>query len=140
MKIINLGKGINLNKLFSFGNNMNNNNRNTNNRCNAMILTPDKAYEMIKSGGAIVIDVRNYQEYQISHVTGSINIPVCNITNSINLLPMDKNCSIIVYCLTGARANRAVDILCSIGYKNLYMWEGGSITTMPYGDVIEYRN
>lgn len=143
MNILNLGQGMNfdIKKILNMNLGMNNRGNNKgNSRCYATIISCDEAYSMIKNENNImIIDVRNFQEYGVSHLKNSINIPVCNIQKCCNMLPQNKNNKILLYCLNGARAQKAASILFDMGYKNLYMWDGGSITTMPYGELIEYN-
>lgn len=64
----------------------------------------------------IIVDVRTNQEYELSHVIDAINIPYDEIDKSINL---DKDKTIIVYCMSGNRSNIAYGELKKLGY-NVY--------------------
>lgn len=64
----------------------------------------------------IIVDVRTNQEYELSHVVDAINIPYDEIDKSINL---DKDKTIIVYCMSGNRSNIAYGELKKLGY-NVY--------------------
>lgn len=90
-----------------------------------------KGYETIDSNvamdlienNAIVIDVRNADEYADGHIAGSINIPVENIS-TVNY---DKETVIIVYCASGMRSADAAKELINLGYTNVYNLDGGLI-------------
>lgn len=61
---------------------------------------------------AVLLDVRSEQEYKDGHLEGSINLPI----NKIAGIDISKDTPLFVYCLSGARAGRAVTFLQKIGY------------------------
>ena len=61
----------------------------------------------------IIVDVRNKEEYDISHIKDAINIPYDVIDENIDL---DKDKNIFVYCKSGNRSKIAYDTLISLGY------------------------
>ena len=67
-----------------------------------------------KTPGSIIVDVRTPDEYKEGHVPGSINLPL----NQINDADFDEDAQLFVYCLSGARADRANDLLTAQGYKS----------------------
>lgn len=69
--------------------------------------------EIISKNNYIIVDVRTKEEYDVSHVKGSINIPYDQIDENTNL---DKSKTIIVYCRSGNRSSKAYDTLKSLGY------------------------
>ncbi|MBT3320358.1 MAG: rhodanese-like domain-containing protein [Clostridia bacterium] len=82
---------------------------------------------------AVLIDVREKDEYRYGHIAGSANIPVGGITQSKSKLPSDKETAIIAYCLSGMRSRTACKMLGDLGYINLYNL--GGINSWPYGIV-----
>lgn len=88
-------------------------------------------YENVKTilkndKNAILIDVRSPQEYKEGHLGLSINIPLYDLERDIdNILNKDKTKTIILYCQSGNRSNKALQILKDRNYKNLYQIEGG---------------
>ena len=52
----------------------------------------------IKSGDAIVLDVRSAQAYQASHIPGALSIPLAEIESNPAGLNLDKDKWIITYC------------------------------------------
>jgi 3-mercaptopyruvate sulfurtransferase SseA len=59
-------------------------------------VTADELDTMMKSGQAIVVDVRNQASYDIGHIPGAKLIPAGEILNHVNELPRDK--MIVTYC------------------------------------------
>lgn len=75
--------------------------------------------------GAVIIDVRTAQEYDMGRVPGSINIPVDRISSNIQRIKgMNKP---IIFCSTsGIRSKTAKSIMQKNGMKNVYAagsWE-----------------
>ncbi len=73
----------------------------------------------------ILLDVRSEQEYKEGHLNGSINIPVYDINEEIEKVIPNRNNPIIVYCQSGSRSRKAINILSKKGYGELYNIEGG---------------
>jgi len=62
-------------------------------------LTPvrrDELLGMVKSGEAMVIDVRPSSEYDAGHIEGAVNIPLETLTQRLSKLPKDQE--IVAYC------------------------------------------
>lgn len=72
--------------------------------------------ELLEEKEYIIIDVRTKEEYNESHIKGSINIPVDEINEKIDL---DKDKNILVYCKSGNRSAQAAESLTNLGY-NVY--------------------
>lgn len=68
----------------------------------------------------IIIDVREPDEYELSHVKGAVNVPPAELISGATILDnLDKNTELILYCKTGSRSNVAIEILRQKGFKNL---------------------
>lgn len=117
-----------------------NNTRNTQNRNMLGLLPIEEAYRLIKSGNCFLLDVRTEMEYSTIRIKGSINIPLDRLQMEIPQMVTNKNEYIIVYCATGTRVRRAAQILWSLGYNNLHIWEGAGINTFAFSDLIIYNN
>jgi rhodanese-related sulfurtransferase len=52
----------------------------------------------LAAGAAIVVDVRSPDAYTLSHITGSINIPLGEIELNAGGLSLDREQWIITYC------------------------------------------
>ena len=76
-------------------------------------------YEKIFSPDNVLIDVRTPSEYQRGHLKNARNIPYNNIDQDIKNLVPDKEQTVVVYCLSGKRADIAEKRLKSLGYKNV---------------------
>ena len=74
--------------------------------------------EFKNTDNAYLIDVREIEEYAQGHVPTSINIPLSQI-DKIEKVVKNKDSSLYVYCLSGARSRNAVSFLKSKGYTNV---------------------
>ena len=84
-------------------------------------INSNSAMKLIEDEHAILIDVRNVDEYNREHIDGAVNIPLDMISN----VDYDKEEIIIVYCQSGMRSMEAAKMLSEMGYTNLYNLDGG---------------
>ena len=77
--------------------------------------------------GAVLIDVRDADEYAEGHIPGSVNLPVEEIAR-IGAVAPDPDAPIYLYCHGGARAVRAAVHLNREGYAEI----------LPIGGIVEW--
>lgn len=78
----------------------------------------------VNAKDAYLIDVREKNEYKVSHIENSIQINPGS-TNTKQLKDLDKNKLIIVYCSVGARSQAYGEILLKKGFNNVVNMYGG---------------
>ena len=94
-------------------------------------ITTEEAKKIMDLGGDFVIlDVREQDEYDTSHIPNAILIPYTQIENKTEELLPDKNKQILVYCRSGRRSKIAAESLSKLGYTNVK--EFGGIIDWPY--------
>jgi rhodanese-related sulfurtransferase len=93
-------------------------------------LTPDRVAELIESGDAQVIDVREDHEHEAGHVAGDRHIVLPDLPDQAASL--DKDRPVVVYCRSGSRAEVAADALSASGY-DAYNLEGGFVAWLEKG-------
>ena len=79
---------------------------------------------------AVIIDVRTPVEYEMSHITGSVNVNVQDESFEHMVVALDPNKTYIVHCTknpVNGRSSRALETLKSLGFKHLYSLEGGYV-------------
>lgn len=91
---------------------------------NVKQITYEELLERVRLG-TILLDVRTKQEFNEGHLNGAIAIPYYDISKSIKSLVPNKEQEIIVYCKSGGRGIRAVQILNELGYINVLNLKGG---------------
>ena len=71
-------------------------------------ISLDEAKAMLDSGNAVVIDVRQPDEWASGHVAGAIHIPVDDVLARIDELPTDKD--LLFICAMGVRSGLACEM------------------------------
>ena len=94
-------------------------------------ITQEAAKEMMDTMDAIVLDVREQDEYDEKHIPGAVLLPVGTITaeTAAGVIP-GKDTVVLVYCRSGNRSKTASAALAELGYTEVY--EFGGINTWPY--------
>lgn len=77
-----------------------------------------------KDPSLIVLDVRTPEEYAAGHVPGAVNIPYTHLPARISELTGAGEKDIVVYCVTGVRAERAASRFRENGYRRLLHLDG----------------
>ena len=72
--------------------------------------------EYKKTEGALLIDVREINEYRNGHIPGAVNVPLSSIQSDIIKTAPDKSVPLFVYCRSGARSGKAANVLKKMGY------------------------
>ena len=68
--------------------------------------------ECANTPNAVLLDVREVDEFRSGHISGAVNVPLSAI-HSVSI-PKDK--PLFVYCLRGTRSKRAAAALKRMGY------------------------
>ncbi|MBV9499539.1 MAG: molybdopterin-synthase adenylyltransferase MoeB [Acidobacteriaceae bacterium] len=71
----------------------------------------------------VLIDVREPYEYQIARIPGSVLIPLGDLPKHLNEL--NHEADIVAHCKSGARSQKAVDLLKQNGFKHVRNLTGG---------------
>lgn len=85
-------------------------------------ISSSKAKALINNNYVdVVIDVRTPQEIkQTGAYPGSVNIPLDNLSAVVSYTYPIKTTRILIYCRKGIRANKATELLRSMGYTSVY--------------------
>lgn len=90
--------------------------------------TVSEVLEALKNEKTFFLDVRNPDEFEEIHATGTHLLPLPELdAASINALNIEKNTSIYIICRSGARSMKACQIFEELGYTDLTNVEGGTI-------------
>lgn len=82
-------------------------------------------FEEINLNEYILIDVRSRREFRENHLNGAINIPLPDVKRNIEKIIKNKNKKVLVYCQSGIRSAKAVEIMEDLGYMQAYNLKGG---------------
>lgn len=76
--------------------------------------------ELIKDKNTLLLDIRTKEEFEESHIDGSINISLHDLMYNIDEIEDFKDKSVIVYCRSGHRSITACNLLELEGFNNIY--------------------
>ncbi len=77
-------------------------------------------------GNYFLLDVRDPDEFVVSHIAGSINIPFRTVLQHIAILPKpDSGKILLIICRSQHRAIHDLVVLRELGYTNAYTLQGG---------------
>ena len=86
-------------------------------------LTPNVASARLKSGKAVLVDIREPDEYAREHIPGSISLPVSALESADLTLEAGQNA--IFHCKSGMRTDSNCAILAQHVEGEAFMLEGG---------------
>ena len=88
-------------------------------------ITVKEALEQIENPNVLFLDVRNEEELPKVSLLNSIQIPLSDLEE--NLDQLDANKTILVYCQSGMRSKKAVEILKKHPFLNVQSIAGGAL-------------
>lgn len=96
------------------------------------LIQPENLQEIIidKDSKVILLDTRQKEEYEVSHIAGALWIDYENF-NMKMIEDIPKNSSVIVYCSVGYRSERIGEKLLKKGF--------GKVHNL-YGGIFEWKN
>ena len=95
-------------------------------------ISQEEAKKMMdQHADAVILDVREAEEFAAGHIKGAVLLSVGSITEeSAAEVIGEKDTMVLVYCRSGNRSKTASGKLVALGYSNVY--EFGGINTWPY--------
>jgi rhodanese-related sulfurtransferase len=77
--------------------------------------------------GALLLDVREPDEFADGHAPGSKLIPLGQLQNRVNEIGDFKRNPVVIICRSGRRSMQAASILGQLGFTEIYNVQGGMI-------------
>src|SRR5213595_2239441 len=96
-------------------------------------ISPTDAAAKSKSGEAVIVDVREKDEWEEADIPGAIHMSRSSIELDIEEKVPDTNATIITHCGGGGRSALAAESLQKMGYKNVRSMAGGFKTWKAAG-------
>lgn len=91
---------------------------------NDSLLTPEDLFKKLTGNKKILlIDIREPFELEISSIKGALHIPYGQLSQRLNELGGEQE--IILFCKTGIRSRRALEMLRGAGIRNVKHLDGG---------------
>lgn len=111
-------------------------------------IKPSELHELMENYEVYtLIDVRQELEHYRGFIPGSVNIPRGSLEfniddpeywDGVGLYEPEKDEKIILYCLKGQRSTLAAESIQKLGYKNVFVLEGGYKNwELTYPDIFE---
>ena len=85
-----------------------------------------------------LIDVRTKSEYESGFIESGLNIDFFSDTFESDILSLNKNSKIILYCRTNNRSTKTAILLKKNGFKDISVIEGGITDWVKNGNDIVY--
>jgi rhodanese-related sulfurtransferase len=76
---------------------------------------------------SLIVDVREDNEFQSTHIPDSLHIPLGSLAKRITELDKYKTGHVILSCRSGSRSGRACSLLKKQGFEHVYNLSGGVI-------------
>ncbi len=81
-----------------------------------------------QDAGAMVVDVREPDEWRAGHAKGARHIPLGDLSRRLGEIPQD--CEVLVICRSGNRSRAAAQLLQRAGYGQVVNVQGGTMAWM----------
>ena len=88
-------------------------------------ISPQDAASKLQSSEAVIVDVREKDEWDEQHIPGAIHLSRGTLELDVEEKVPDTNAMIICHCGGGGRSALAAESLQKMGYKNVRSMAGG---------------
>ena len=92
-------------------------------------ITSEEAYDLIQNNmnntKFVILDVRTPQEFTNGHIEKAVNLDYYSDTFKNDLDQLDKNNAYLVYCRSGNRSGKTLNIMKGLGFSEAYNMLGG---------------
>lgn len=83
--------------------------------------------QVMQKQGALLLDVREPEEYAEGHAPGSILVPLGQLKARVNEISDFKHSPVVVICRSGRRSMQAAEILHQLGFASIHNVHGGML-------------
>ncbi len=90
-------------------------------------LLPQEATFLINREDAVILDVREDNEYTQGHILNSVHIPLSALSSKLSRVEKYRNRPIIASCMSGSRSGRACSLLKKNGFEKVHNLKGGIV-------------
>lgn len=100
------------------------------------LITAEEMQSILEQEDVQVIDVRSAEEYDEVHIVNAQNIDINSPTFDEDIIGLDKERPIILYCKGGGRSAKCAKKMQDAGFEKIYDLEGG-ISRWEHSDKID---
>lgn len=90
-------------------------------------VSPKEASTLTSEKQAVIVDVREDDEWNGEHIAGAIHIPLNQLDARLPELQQYKDTTIITQCRSGKRSLKALELLKSAGFSKVSSMDGGIV-------------
>jgi len=103
------------------------------------LVEPARAADVLedRADEVVLLDVRTPEEFNEVRVPGSINVDYYAPDFSAQLDQLAKDVPYVVYCRSGNRSSRTMDIMTDLGFSEVFDVAGGIIAWNEAGLPLE---
>ncbi|MFA5861625.1 MAG: rhodanese-like domain-containing protein [Candidatus Thermoplasmatota archaeon] len=101
-----------------------------------LAVEPRRARELVERQNALIVDVREPDEWADARIPGALHIPLGQIEARVGEIPRDR--PVILQCRSGNRSAGATRALLELGFTNVHNLEGGIGDWAADGLPMEY--
>jgi len=101
------------------------------------VISPNEAATMRVKNHAVIVDVRENDDWNEHQIHGAIHIPLSQLNARLAELEPYKNHPVITQCQAGLRSAQAQLILKAAGFSKVYLMNGGIQAWHSQGFVTE---
>lgn len=98
-----------------------------------------EATQLINHHDALVLDVREDQEYSAGRVPHAMHIPLRQLAGRMHELEKFKDKPIIAICRSGSRSGHGCSVLRKNGFEQVYNLNGGMISWQQANMPVERK-
>lgn len=88
-------------------------------------IGPAEVTRLINHEKAVVLDIRDEEEFGQGHILNAMNIPAVNLVDEDKNLTRHKDKPLILTCKQGADSIRAARLIKQKGFEKIYSLKGG---------------
>ncbi len=103
------------------------------------LVTPKEASVLTSEKQAVIVDVREDDEWNEGHIAGAIHIPLNQLNDHLSELQQYKDSTIITQCRSGKRSLKALELLKSAGFSKVSSMDGGIVAWSKDGLAIQQK-
>lgn len=96
-------------------------------RTDIATISPQETASLFAEKNAIIVDVREDDEWNEQHISGAIHIPLAQVESRLNELAQYKNSPVILQCRSGMRSAKAAAMLMDAGFSKTFSLDGGIV-------------
>ncbi|MGK9462144.1 rhodanese-like domain-containing protein [Streptomyces sp. G6] len=82
-------------------------------------IPPAQAHRRIREGRAVLLDVREVDEYQAGHAPGTLHMPLSHLTEGVDVPGGQGGRSLVLICRSGNRSQHAARLLADRGVASV---------------------